>query len=71
MWSPLSGCSVIQLSTGTPSEARQIDAWLTAQGSDYLDGSIDPYPDAIGAAEAQLLFSGSKAVFEAPQPFLR
>ena len=67
----LSGRSVIQLSTGTPSEARESEAWLTAQGAAYLDGVIDPYPDGIGAADAQLLFSGSKAVFEASQPFLR
>ena len=67
----LSGRSVIQLSTGTPSEAREAEAWLTAQGASYLDGIIDHYPDGIGTAEAQLLFSGPKAVFEASQPFLR
>ncbi len=67
----LSGRSVIQLSTGTPSEARESEAWLTAQGAAYLDGVIDPYPDGIGAADAQLLFSGSKAVFDASQAFLR
>ncbi len=67
----LSGRSVIQLSTGTPSEAREAEARLTAQGATYLDGVIDPYPDGIGAADAQLLFSGPKAVFEASQPFLR
>jgi 3-hydroxyisobutyrate dehydrogenase-like beta-hydroxyacid dehydrogenase len=67
----LSGRSVIQLSTGTPSEAREAEARITAQGATYLDGVIEFYPDGIGAADAQLLFSGPKAVFEASQPFLR
>jgi 3-hydroxyisobutyrate dehydrogenase-like beta-hydroxyacid dehydrogenase len=67
----LSGRNVIQLSTGTPSEAREAEAWFRAQGASYLDGVIEPYPDGIGAADAQLLFSGQKAVFEASQPFLR
>ena len=67
----LSGRSVIQLSTGTPSEVREAESWLTAQGASYLDGVIEPYPDGIGAADAQLLFSGQKAVYEASQLFLR
>jgi 3-hydroxyisobutyrate dehydrogenase-like beta-hydroxyacid dehydrogenase len=67
----LSGRSVIQLSTGTPSEARDSETWLTARGAAYLDGIIEPYPDGIGTSEAQLLFSGSKEVFETSQAFLR
>lgn len=67
----LAGRSVIQLSTGTPSEAREAEAWLMARGAAYLDGIIEAYPDGIGAADAQLLFSGSKAIFEASRPFLR
>ena len=31
----------------------------------------EPYPGGIGAADAQLLFSGQKAVYEASQLFLR
>ncbi len=67
----LAGRSVIQLSTGTPSEAREAEAWLMARDAAYLDGIIEAYPDGIGAADAQLLFSGSKAIFEASRPFLR
>lgn len=66
----LSGCTVIQLSTGTPQEARDSEAWLTAQGAAYLDGIIDPYPAGIGAPDAKLLFSGSRDVFETSKPFL-
>ncbi len=67
----VSGRSVIEFSTGTPSEARDSEAWLQARGAAYLDGVIDPYPDGIGAADAQILFSGSKAVFEASEAFLK
>ena len=66
----LSGRSVIQLSTGTPSEARESEKWLHTRGAEYLDGIIDPYPDGIGKDDAQLLFSGSKTVFDASHAFL-
>lgn len=42
----LSGQTVIRLSTGTPGEARDSEAWLADQGADYLDGAIDPIPRA-------------------------
>lgn len=67
----LSGRTVIQLGTGTPREARDCETWLQACGADYLDGIIQPYPDGIGAADSQILFSGSKAVFKALRPFLK
>ena len=67
----LSGRTVIQLGTGTPQEARDSEAWLQARGAAYLDGMIELYPDGIGAADAQILFSGSKAVFDGLQAFLK
>ena len=59
----LSGRTVIQLSTGTPEEARDSETWLRASGADYLDGAIESYPEGIGAADGRLLFCGSEAAF--------
>ena len=40
----LTGRTVIQLSTGTPKEARDSESWLKNCGADYLDGAIGSYP---------------------------
>ncbi len=39
----LSGRSLIQLSTGTPSEARDSEVWFKDRGAAYLDGVIMRY----------------------------
>ncbi len=62
--SHISGRTVIQLSTGTPKEARDSEDWLRRCGGDYLDGAIMEYPKSIGAADAMILIAGSEAVFE-------
>lgn len=67
----LSGRTFIQLSTGTPREARESEAWLKDCGSDYIDAAIMSYPGSVGAEEAQLLFAGREATFERCKPFLK
>ena len=67
----LAGRTVIQLSTGTPKEARDSEAWLKACGADYLDGAIESYPDGIGAEDGRLLFCGSEAAFQRSEAVLK
>ena len=67
----LSGRTVIQLSTGTPEEARESQVWLRDCGADYLDGAIEAYPEGIGEADGRLLFSGSEAAFQRSEEFLK
>jgi 3-hydroxyisobutyrate dehydrogenase-like beta-hydroxyacid dehydrogenase len=66
----LSGRTLIQLSTGTPEDARRAQAWFKANGTDYIDGAIMPYPDGIGRADARILFAGPEAAFGRAQPYL-
>lgn len=66
----LSGRTLVQLSTGSPLEARDSETWVSATGADYLVGAIMPYPDGIGAEDAQILFSGSQHVYERCKRFL-
>lgn len=61
---------LIQLSTGMPQEARRLGAGVSAAGAHYLDGAIMPYPDGIGAADAQILFAGPRAVYDDCKPLL-
>jgi 3-hydroxyisobutyrate dehydrogenase-like beta-hydroxyacid dehydrogenase len=66
----LSGRTVIQLSTGTPLEARQSALWFNDHGASYLDGAILGGPNSIGTSAAQILFAGSKAAFEQVEPLM-
>jgi 3-hydroxyisobutyrate dehydrogenase-like beta-hydroxyacid dehydrogenase len=57
----LTGRTVVQLSTGTPKEAREASEWMIARGVAYLDGAILAGPNQIGKDDAQILLSGDEA----------
>lgn len=61
----LAGKTIVQLSTGTPDEARQAHAWMQARGAAYLDGAILSGPSGIGTNRAQILLSGDLSAWEA------
>lgn len=60
----LAGRSFIQLSTGTPGEARAAEAWINDCGGCYLDCAIMVYPPTVGTADGQLLVCGPRQVYE-------
>jgi 3-hydroxyisobutyrate dehydrogenase-like beta-hydroxyacid dehydrogenase len=70
MLESLSGRTLVQLSTGTPAEARDLARWLSTHGVNVLDGAILPYPDGIGTAEAQILFAGPTDIYKSCKPIL-
>jgi 3-hydroxyisobutyrate dehydrogenase-like beta-hydroxyacid dehydrogenase len=69
--SRLTGRILVQLSTGTPQEAREGECWARENGADYLDGAILAYPDQMGTPEAALLVAGAEATFRRCEPVLR
>jgi len=60
----LAGRTVVQLSTGTPKQARDASDWMKDHGASYLDGAILCGPDEIGTDEAQILLSGESVAYE-------
>jgi len=66
----LSGRTLIQLSTGTPREAREAETWMNTLGADYVAGSILAYPEEIGSADANIIVSGAEPAFRRAEPFL-
>ncbi|MFF0488852.1 NAD(P)-dependent oxidoreductase [Nocardia sp. NPDC004068] len=60
----LSGRTLINLTSTTPDEARELAAWAAAHGVAYLDGGIMAVPQMIGAPGASILYSGSAAIFD-------
>lgn len=69
--SELAGRVIVNLTTGTPDEARLLDTWAKEKGIDYLDGAIMAVPSMIGSPYALILYGGRKELFEAYQPALR
>ncbi len=60
----LAGRTVVQLSTGTPKEAREASEWMTARDVAYLDGAILCSPTSIATDDAQILLSGDAAAYQ-------
>ena len=62
--SVLSGKVLIQMSTGSPAEARDMSAWAQETGAAYLDGAILGSPSMIGGDQAKILVSGPQDEFD-------
>lgn len=71
MGDALSGRTLVNLTSGTPQEARDTAAWAAQRAIDYLDGAIMAIPPAIGQPETLLFYGGSQAAFDAHEPVLR
>ncbi|HBF85215.1 MAG TPA: dehydrogenase [Streptomyces sp.] len=68
----LAGRDLVDLTTGTPGEARARAVWARARGARFLDGGIMAVPPMIGVPESggYVLYSGSRALFDAHAPTL-
>jgi 3-hydroxyisobutyrate dehydrogenase-like beta-hydroxyacid dehydrogenase len=66
----LAGRTLVQLTTGSASDARRNAAAAGEHGIRYLDGAIMAYPRAIGTAEAVILYGGASETFEAADALL-
>ncbi|WP_438028297.1 NAD(P)-dependent oxidoreductase [Sorangium sp. So ce233] len=61
--SALAGKVLVQLSTGSPDEARGAEAWAKQRGVDYLDGAILATPRQVATPECTILAAGSETAF--------
>jgi 3-hydroxyisobutyrate dehydrogenase-like beta-hydroxyacid dehydrogenase len=66
----LRGRALVNLTTTTPNEARELADWAVRHGIDHLDGGIMAVPEMIGGADSAILYSGSTAVFETHRALL-
>ncbi|GAB2842337.1 NAD(P)-binding domain-containing protein [Streptomyces deserti] len=67
----LEGRALVNLTSGTSRAARETGAWAARQGAAYLDGAIMAVPQAIGTADAVLVYSGPRPAFDLHEPALR
>jgi len=66
-----SGKLLVQLSSGTPQDARAGEAWAQQHQVEYLEGKITGSPGSIGTPAAHILLSGAEEVFHKAEPILR
>lgn len=66
----LRGKVIVNLTSGTPAEAREMAEWAAKHGIEYLDGGMMAVPQMIGQPGASILYSGPEALFESWRPVL-
>ncbi|OEJ25622.1 6-phosphogluconate dehydrogenase [Streptomyces agglomeratus] len=59
----LAGRTVVNLTSGSPEQARETAAWAAGHGFGYLDGAIMSTPPGVGSPASMFLYSGSPAAF--------
>ncbi|MCP3099270.1 NAD(P)-binding domain-containing protein [Myxococcus sp. K15C18031901] len=62
--SALAGKTLVQLTSGSPADARGGLEWARAHGVDYLDAAILAYPAFVATDYATVFYAGSRAVFD-------
>lgn len=60
----ISGKILIQLSTGSPQEAKDALLWANKHNVEYIDGAIQVAPSQMGLPDTMILVSGNKKVLE-------
>jgi 3-hydroxyisobutyrate dehydrogenase-like beta-hydroxyacid dehydrogenase len=66
----LTGRTLVNVTTTTPDQSREIAGWAAAHGVVYLDGGIMAVPHMIGQPGSSVLYSGSRAAFDRYRPLL-
>lgn len=67
----LSGRVLVNLTSGTPAQARETAAWAARRSIDYLDGAIMAIPPGIGQQETLIFYGGSQSAFDAHESTLK
>lgn len=66
----LAGRTLINVTTTTPNESRELATWAGSHCIDFLDGAIMATPPMIGSREGSILYSGPRHIFEAHRDLL-
>lgn len=66
----LHGKLLVQLSTVTAEESRELGGWAESHGIAYLDGSILGYPEHVRREGCTVVYSGPRRDFEANKDVL-
>ena len=57
------GRTLLNVTSGTPEDARGLAGWAQEHGIRYLDAAIGAYPEQLGTTEARLTVAGDEALY--------
>lgn len=58
------GRALVNLTSGTPEQARDLARWAAENGAEYLHGAVYAVPQTLGTEASSIIYSGSPAVHE-------
>ncbi|MET7622152.1 NAD(P)-binding domain-containing protein [Streptomyces sp. NPDC005408] len=61
----LAGRTLVNVTNGTPAQARELAAWAAKHGAKYIDGGIMAVPQMIAGPHAYVFYSGPQQTFDA------
>jgi 3-hydroxyisobutyrate dehydrogenase-like beta-hydroxyacid dehydrogenase len=67
----IAGKVLVNLTSGSPGQARANERWARDRGAEYLDGKIMGDPPYVGTPNVMFPFSGSHSAFETHEATLR
>jgi 3-hydroxyisobutyrate dehydrogenase-like beta-hydroxyacid dehydrogenase len=67
----VAGKVLVNLTSGSPGQARANERWARDRGAEYLDGKIMGDPPYVGTPNVMFPFSGSRSAFETHEATLR
>jgi len=62
---------LLELTTGTPQDARTAETWVRALGAHYLDGALLATPRQIGKPDTPIFLSGDMVAYEKGEAVLK
>lgn len=60
----LAGTTLVQLTSGSPGDAREALEWAKSNSVDYLDAAILAYPSFVATDYATVFYAGPRPVFD-------
>jgi 3-hydroxyisobutyrate dehydrogenase-like beta-hydroxyacid dehydrogenase len=67
----MAGRILVQLTTGSPDDARKAMEWCRQHRAQYLEGAIQAAPSQMGKSDTPLLLSGEHAAYQAVEFLLK
>jgi 3-hydroxyisobutyrate dehydrogenase-like beta-hydroxyacid dehydrogenase len=67
----VAGKVLVNVTSGSPDQARANERWANERGAQYLDGKIMGDPPYVGTPRVMFPFSGSSSAFTAHEPTLQ
>jgi 3-hydroxyisobutyrate dehydrogenase-like beta-hydroxyacid dehydrogenase len=67
----LRGQTILNVTSGTPEDARTLRDYAAEHGIPYLDAAIAAYPEQIGTPDARILVAGDEELWQAHSAVIR